>query len=205
MGIIYQATNIYNNKIYIGKTSKTLEYRKKRHLYTSKSKKNIYFYNAINKYGFDKFIWEILDTADTLVELNEKEIYWINKKNSMNENFGYNTHLGGNGGAQTNQKVLNKISESKKGKKLSDETKKKIGDGNRGKKAFFSEEAKLNMSKGQTGRKLSEETKSKILASRKKFFENMSEDDKIRISNSHKGKKHSDETKKKIGEALRKK
>lgn len=92
--IIYKATNKINNKVYIGQTHKTLEERMRRHKNDSK-KQNSYFYRAIRKYGWENFIWEIIDTANTDEELNEKEQYWIKFYNSSdNKNKGYNSTSG---------------------------------------------------------------------------------------------------------------
>ena len=53
--IIYKATNLVNGKIYIGQTINTLEYRKNQHFREARceKRKNIYFHNALNKYGED--------------------------------------------------------------------------------------------------------------------------------------------------------
>jgi len=94
--IIYKATNIKNNKVYIGQTVRSLKIRKGQHKCLAESKKvNYYFANAIQKYGIKNFIWEEIDTAITLDELNKKEIYWINYYNSYNKKFGYNLTNGG--------------------------------------------------------------------------------------------------------------
>lgn len=95
-GIIYKVTNKLNNKIYIGQTVKSLQERKFYHYYRAKNElsiTNTHFINALRKYNEDDFIWEIIDIADSQQELNEKEIYWINKYDSIN--FGYNIQEGG--------------------------------------------------------------------------------------------------------------
>lgn len=96
-GIIYKVTNIKNNKIYIGQTTKTLEERIYYHYYRADHSLNIthtHFINAIRKYGKENFKWEQIDIADTREELDNKEIYWIKYYNSV-EN-GYNIQDGGN-------------------------------------------------------------------------------------------------------------
>lgn len=72
--LIYKATNIENGKCYIGQTTKTLEHRKREHLDSAKNP-IFRFHRAIKMYGADKFIWEVIDTANTVDELNEKEGY----------------------------------------------------------------------------------------------------------------------------------
>lgn len=93
--IVYKATNITNKKVYIGITTKTLEHRMKIHKRDSK-KLGTYFYNAIRKYGFDNFKWEVIDTASSIDELHKKEIYYISKYNSFdNKDLGTILHLVG--------------------------------------------------------------------------------------------------------------
>lgn len=97
MGYIYKIYNDINDKIYIGQTKKTVEYRFKEHFRQAQyEKENIrphtYFHNAINKYGQEHFFVSTLEECkDSL--LNEKEIYWIQYYDSYNN--GYNSTLGG--------------------------------------------------------------------------------------------------------------
>lgn len=91
---VYKATNLVNNKIYIGKT-RNLGYRKIEHLYKAfKTKHNNYFHNAIKKYGKENFKWEILlelyDEEDAYNK--EKEIIALQNKELL-----YNVEEGGGG------------------------------------------------------------------------------------------------------------
>ena len=90
-GIIYITTNLINNKKYIGKHKcDSIEFDG--YLGSGKALKN-----AIKKYGRKNFIREVLDTAKSLEELNDKEIYYIDKYDAMkNDNF-YNIRNGGEG------------------------------------------------------------------------------------------------------------
>ena len=91
IGYIYKTTNLINQKIYIGK-HESPEYD---HTYFGSGKILI---RAINKYGIENFINEIIDTADTLQELNEKEKYYIKYyKENFNDQC-YNIASGGDGG-----------------------------------------------------------------------------------------------------------
>jgi len=76
-GIIYCATNIINNKKYIGQTIRSLDKRIKEHIGHANKDNKYAFHLAINKYGIDKFEWEEIDVADNQEELDEKELYWI--------------------------------------------------------------------------------------------------------------------------------
>ena len=83
-GIIYKMTNMKNSKIYVGQTTASLEERLKGHVKRSRSKRATYIGRAINKYGLKGFIIEQIDTPTTINELNQKEIYWIQKCNCVN-------------------------------------------------------------------------------------------------------------------------
>lgn len=101
MKYIYKLTNKINNKIYIGKAN-DVKIRWNSHIKSSFKESN-HSYNypihcAIRKYGADNFNVEIIDTAETTKEINEKEKYWINKYNSRNNDIGYNLAAGGDGG-----------------------------------------------------------------------------------------------------------
>lgn len=98
MGIIYKIT-FPNNKVYIGQTMYDLEKRKKQHKNTmNKNDNNQIVYKAMRKYGWENLKWDIIDYANTREELNEKEVYWINKYQSyikFKKSNGYNATLGG--------------------------------------------------------------------------------------------------------------
>lgn len=93
MGFIYKISNDVNNKVYIGQTRFTIEWRYKRHLECVKTS-NLHLYRAIRKYGKEHFsISKIEECEDTL--LNCREIYWIAFYDSFNN--GYNMTIGGEG------------------------------------------------------------------------------------------------------------
>ena len=95
--LIYKVTNKQNNKVYIGQTVKSLNQRRSEHkhrfLYENSHNK---FYNALKKYGWKNFSWEILEESNnwTYETLDEKEKYYIKLYDSINN--GYNILEGGN-------------------------------------------------------------------------------------------------------------
>ena len=109
--IIYKATNLVNGKIYIGQTINTLEYRKSQHIREAKNskRKNVYFHNAINKYGENNFEFEEIDSASTQNELDNKERLWIQFYHSNNRDYGYNLDSGGRSGGAKSDETKRKI------------------------------------------------------------------------------------------------
>lgn len=96
MPYIYKITNDINNKLYIGKTTETIEERWRLHLSDSQKErcKDRILYRAMNKYGIEHFHIELIEKVDANI-LNEREIYWINYYDSFKN--GYNATKGGDG------------------------------------------------------------------------------------------------------------
>ena len=97
MAYIYKIINNINQKIYIGKTSSTIEKRFKEHCNDSKKERceKRPLYDAMNKYGIENFTVEEVENDEIA---SEREIYWINKLRTyigFNDCNGYNATLGG--------------------------------------------------------------------------------------------------------------
>jgi group I intron endonuclease len=121
-GFIYKIMNKSNNKIYIGQTTRNLnkriyEYKK---ALNSESFYNKILQNSFKKYGWNNFEFTIIDTAISLFDLNEKEIYYINKYNSRDKNLGYNIELGGRNSIPS-EETIRKMSVAGIGRKQSQE------------------------------------------------------------------------------------
>lgn len=143
MYYIYKITNLINNKIYIGLTTKTITERFYYHLRDSKLAKSG-IDSAIRKYGVENFKVEEIDTADTIEELKNKEIYWIAEYNSTNNKIGYNQTIGGEGIT---------------GYHHSEESKYKCGSSFRGKKRIKTQEQIRKHKVSYSGHKFSDEVK----------------------------------------------
>jgi group I intron endonuclease len=94
MPYIYCVTNTINGKRYVGKTTKTIEERLKRHQtdakQESKTGRVTYFHNALLKYGIDSFRVQLIEET---AEPDEREKYWIAEYQPE-----YNLTNGGTGG-----------------------------------------------------------------------------------------------------------
>jgi group I intron endonuclease len=189
MVCIYKATNILNGKSYIGYT-KNFTKRKNIHKNSALRKNiNFVFYQAIRKYGWDNFKWEVIyESWDQKHCLTIMEPYFIVEHNTFGEN-GYNMTRGGERGPDTIKR-----------KSLTEEQKKNISIGTK-KNALRGEDHPMYGSKGNEkfiqssktsmlGKKHSEETRKKQSEVRKEYLKN----NKVGMF----GKKHSEETKEKM-------
>ena len=101
-------------------------------------RKNKYFTNAINKYGWNNFEHIILFDNLTKAEAELMEKFYIALYDTINPNKGYNLSLGGETGTVHTEESKKKISEAKKGKSVhTEESKKKISEANKGKNNPF--------------------------------------------------------------------
>ena len=114
--LIYKVTNNINGQIYIGQTTLSLEQRKYKHEQESRSKyrKTVKFHNALLKYGFSNFTWEILRKCNSQEELDYFEKYYIQLYDSCNRNKGYNLKYGGRTGGIFSEEAKENLSKSTK-------------------------------------------------------------------------------------------
>jgi group I intron endonuclease len=95
---IYKATNKINGKSYIGFDS-AWPNRMNNHKHNASNKKHFKYalYNAIRKYGWDNFEWEVVyQSKDRDYILKEMETHFIKEYNTFGNN-GYNMTMGGEG------------------------------------------------------------------------------------------------------------
>ena len=192
-GIIYCAISPSGKKYY-GRTIQYLAKRKYKHYHSARSGSELYFHNAIRKYGEENIKWiikeEIIEKEkeNLIKKLNERDIHYIKKDNTLYPN-GYNLSKGGG------SYIISSTGENRKGKSFDEIF---------GKKEAI--EIKKRMSKGLKGKTLGrkqplEERKKRALANTGK---KRTEETKEKTRQSLLGIKHTKERKKNISEALKK-
>ena len=132
---VYKITNKVTGKIYIGITNQGSGARYRHHWYEARIGESAPIHKSMAKYGEENFTLEIIDFADTYEELKEKEKFWIKELNSMDRKIGYNLTEGGDGtfGKTHSEETKEKIRQKAIGRKVSDETKKKMSEARKGK------------------------------------------------------------------------
>ena len=94
---IYKITNTVNNKVYIGQTvQKNPKMRWYAHLADARRGKKSYLLDSIRKYGQDSFVWEVIDNAVSIDDLNNKEDHWLNHYRDQGITVYNNREAGGN-------------------------------------------------------------------------------------------------------------
>lgn len=132
-GYIYKLESP-SGKVYIGKTF-NLKERISAYKYL-KCKRQQYIYNSLVKYGFSGHDFTILyEGENTLIELNELEIFFIGHFDSFhgNNDNGMNLTLGGEGGfgvvfSAERRKKISDANKNRTYKKHTEKSKKLISD-----------------------------------------------------------------------------
>lgn len=205
IGYIYKYTDIKNNKVYIGQTTKTVKQRDREH---RSSKTNNLFNNKLQQH-YEDFI---LDTIATITCNSKIELF--NSLNCLEKKYiklydciypnGYNLTTGGKN-CEMSEDTKRKLTNCFKGRHHTKETKEKLSKINTGK--HHSEETKkkittklLGSKNPFYGRHHTEETKRKISEKAKKRCSGKGNPMFGRVG-WNKGMKTPDEIRKKISES----
>jgi len=193
-GYIYETTNLINGKKYIGQKKSNIFLGNK---YLGSGTR---LHLAIEKYGEENFIVNLIEECNSEQELNEREIYWIDFYNATASEKYYNISIGGDGGDTTSHnpnknEIIQKRTNKLKGRIF-------ITNGDE-EKHVLKEEADSYLSNGwRKGR--SNETIRQMKENHTREFKtgwHHSEETKAILSKKCSGWHHSEETKKKIAEA----
>ena len=164
--IVYLVENRTNGKRYVGKTVRSLKQRWKEHCSNAEhSHTEMVIYAAIRKYGPESFDVSVLEEHATSAAMDAAEIRLIAELGThVSLDRGYNMTLGGDGlsGYKHTEKTKRKMSETRKGRKLSPEHAKAIADGQRGVPRPKVAEARLGAGNPMFGRRQSDEARVKI-------------------------------------------
>lgn len=182
MHCVYIVRNTVNEKVYIGKTQHFSK-RKADHLYCARLGDKRPLYCAIREFGTDKFEFSVIEECIDESSAIEKEEYWISHFDSFNNGYNLTPSGGfhvGNKGRKFSEDHKRKISEAHKGKTFSEETRKKMSE---------SAKKRLKENHPMRGKTWSEEIKkNQSDAKHRLYASERGEDIKRRISETLKSK-----------------
>jgi group I intron endonuclease len=223
---IYIIENRINGKVYVGKAN-DVKRRWEKHRAAAREGSDGLLYRAMRKHGVENFQIRVIDEADDeSYVLNTLEPMWISRLRDEGVEL-YNLTNGGDGipGLVHSEETKRKMSESQRGKKISDEQKLKLREVNLGK--THSKETRRKLSEASSGKSkpprseehcrrlseaartrgpMSEEHKNRIAESMR-ASENVGhpvdEETRARIAEKLRGQVQSDETRAKRAESMR--
>jgi group I intron endonuclease len=223
---IYIIENRIDGKVYVGKAN-DVKRRWEKHRAAAREGSDGLLYRAMRKHGVENFQIRVIDEADDeSYVLNTLEPMWISRLRDEGAEL-YNLTNGGDGipGLVHSEETKRKMSESQRGKKISDEQKLKLREVNLGK--THSKETRRKLSEASSGKSkpprseehcrrlseaartrgpMSEEHKNRIAESMR-ASENVGhpvdEETRARIAEKLRGQVQSDETRAKRAESMR--
>jgi group I intron endonuclease len=93
---IYKITNCVNDKVYVGQTiQENPKMRWYAHLAYARRGTKSHLYDSMRKHGVENFVWEVIDNASSIEDLNAKEQKWVEHYKKLTEVYN-NREAGGN-------------------------------------------------------------------------------------------------------------
>lgn len=173
-GFIYTITNKKDGKIYVGQTTNKPNRRWNQHKSSAKREnRTSVIYRAMAKHGIENFVFEVICSVLKEDHMDSLEFFFMDKFNSIVPN-GYNLDYFKSAQKHHSEETKRKIGDANRGRKISEETRLKLSLSHMGQKRVFSEEHRRKLSLFQKGKRrgpLPLETR-------------------LRISKALKGKKH---------------
>jgi group I intron endonuclease len=123
---VYKITNNVNGKIYFGKTNNPLKRWKRYQQGYDVDNNAMLIRLAIKKFGIENFQFNVIAVFQTEEDAFLSERAFIISHETTNRKIGYNMNEGGIGGVNPCEAVRQKISCARKGKKISDNQRKKM-------------------------------------------------------------------------------
>ena len=150
---IYQIRNLVNGKIYIG-SAVNLHARWQKHLSCLRHNKhcNIKLQNAYNKYGKDNIVFEIVELVPNKEQLLDREQYYIDTLNTVNEGYNICPIAGNTTGVFHTEETIQKMKIAHSN--ISEETRRRMSEAGK-RRGPLSEETKRRISKTLKGKTLS--------------------------------------------------
>lgn len=166
---LYIHTNRKNGKRYVGITKQDPERRWG--IDGSHYKESPHLYSAINKYGWDVFDHRIVHSGMTKRDACLLEKHYIDFYKTQDRRYGYNIYEGGTAPSlpqETRDKIARSAIGNKRnlGRVLSEETRRKISEAQKGRPLTEEHKAKLRKPKSVT-HPCSPETRQRIIDSKK--------------------------------------
>lgn len=149
MYYVYKITNSINDKVYVGRTIRSIEQRYKEHLQSLENGDTRHLYSAMRKYGANNFKIELIEECSTLDDMIEKEAYYCELLEAYTK--GYNMTTAG----ETNPMECEKARASHKRKMQSAEVRSKISETM--KRIRANSPKTISIHKGKIGKSISPE------------------------------------------------
>ena len=191
---IYLIENTTNKKAYVGQTSHP-DRRFHEHATYGKGLRG----NAMQKHGSENCESHIREKSLSKEETDAREIYWIKKLNTLSPE-GYNLRTGGHSNSDHSLESRKKMSSSQRGNKnalgikRSEKTKRKISEAKKGKKMSPKFKEKIRKSLLGNKRSLGFKHSPEVKAARSSAYRGQ--------NNPFYGRRHTEETKEKIRKAV---